>query len=136
MANPFHLSVLTPEKSVLDEDVTYVHVPGLAGYFGMLAHHAPIISALMPGELVVRDEKGEATYALSGGFLEASENKATILADALERVGEVDVERARRAEQRANERLAHASGDASIDRARAEAALARAMNRLRLAGRR
>lgn len=136
MANPFHLSVLTPERSVLDQDVTYVHAPGLAGYFGMLAHHAPIISALMPGELVVRDDNRETEYALSGGFLEASDNKVVILADALESIADVDVERARKAEERAEERLRRASSDASIDRARAHAALARALNRVRLAGRR
>jgi F-type H+-transporting ATPase subunit epsilon len=136
MANPFHLTVLTPEKTVLEQEVTYVHAPGLAGYFGLLAHHAPIIAALMPGELIVRDHAGDTPYALSGGFLEASDNKVVILADALEKASEIDVERARQAEQRAKERVARAGSDASIDQTRARAALARALNRERIAGRR
>lgn len=131
MANEFKLTVLTPEKSVLDESVTYVQAPGLEGYFGVLANHAPLIAALQPGKFTVRNAAGaEKLYALSGGFLEVSDNAAVVLADALERDAEIDGGRAAEAEKRARERLEKAAHDGRIDRARAEAALKRAINRI------
>ena len=133
MASTFHLSVLTPEKSVLEQDVAYIQAPGIAGYLGVLAHHAPLIAALAPGKLTVREPSGsEMTYALSGGFLEVSDNKAVILADSLEPSLEIDVARARESEKRARERMAKAALDDQVDVARAEASLHRAINRIRL----
>ena len=130
MANEFKLTVLTPEKSVLDESVTYLQAPGLEGYFGVLANHAPLIAALMPGKFTVRKAGGtEEIYALSGGFLEVSDNTAVVLADALEPRFEIDRARAEAAEKRARDRLNGSSSEAKIDRARAEAALKRAINR-------
>jgi F-type H+-transporting ATPase subunit epsilon len=135
MATPFHLSVLTPERSVLEEDVTYIQAPGMLGYLGVLAHHAPLISALVPGKLTVRDTSGrEVEYALAGGFLEVSDNQAVILADALERREEIDLDRARSAERRARERIA-ARHRGDVDAARAQAALERSLNRLKVATR-
>jgi len=134
MATPFHLSVLTPERSVLEEDVSYIQAPGMLGYLGVLAHHAPLISALVPGKLTVREASGtEVEYALAGGFLEVSDNQAVILADAMERREEIDVDRARSAEKRARDRLANRSPQ--IDQARAEAALKRSINRIKVAAR-
>ena len=102
--------------------MSYVLLPGLAGYFGVLANHAPLISALAPGKFVVRDAGGEETvYSLSGGFFEVSGNSAVVLADAIERPDEIDVERAKKAEERARGRLTQVIGDSSIDVARAEA---------------
>lgn len=132
MAELFHLSVLTPEASVLEADVVSVVAPGSEGYLGILAHHAPLITALVPGKLSVKDAEGrENVYALSGGFLEVSDNKAVILADALESPGDIDVARARKCKERAQARLKDMSG--KIDTARAEAALRRAQNRIRIA---
>ena len=132
MATPYHLSVLTPEKAVLDQDVTYIQAPGLLGYLGVLAHHAPLISALGAGKLTVRDtSETEVTYALSGGFLEVSDNKAVILADAMERADEIDVKRADAAKERAQQRLAERYPE--IDVPRAEVALKRALNRIKIA---
>jgi F-type H+-transporting ATPase subunit epsilon len=136
MAASFRLSILTPEKTVIDGDVDYVQAPGKAGYLGILAHHAPLVTALEPGLLTARDLEGEESrYCVSGGFLEVSGNKVVILADTMERLDEVDVERARAAERRARERLQRARSDASIDVARATAALRRALNRIKLATR-
>jgi F-type H+-transporting ATPase subunit epsilon len=131
MAETFHLSLLTPEKSFLEAEVTSIIAPGSEGYLGVLAHHAPLITALIPGKLTVKSEAGETVYAISGGFLEVSDNKATILADALEAPEAIDVARARRARERAEERLKDIGG--KIDAARAEGALARAINRIRIA---
>ena len=85
MAATFQLSVLTPTQTLLDEPVISIVVPGSEGYLGVLAHHAPLITALIPGEFKVKDAQGaQRVYALSGGFLEVSNNRAIILADALE----------------------------------------------------
>ncbi|MDM7915333.1 MAG: F0F1 ATP synthase subunit epsilon [Candidatus Eisenbacteria bacterium] len=133
MAETFHLSLLTPERSVLEAPVESIIVPGEDGYLGVLAHHAPLIAALAPGKLTVRRADGTTSiWALSGGFLEVSENQATVLADALEEPSKIDVERAQRAADRARERLRDTTGAFDIERA--GLAWARALNRLKLAG--
>jgi F-type H+-transporting ATPase subunit epsilon len=84
MALEFHLSILTPERSVFDGPVEYVQVPGTEGYLGVLANHAPLVTALAQGTLTVRPSGGaEQRWELSGGFFEVSHNRATVLADAL-----------------------------------------------------
>ncbi len=129
----FKLSVVTPEKPVIDQDARSVVAPGSEGYLGILTDHAPLITALIPGKLsVTAQDNRDAIYALSGGFLEVSHNTVIILADAIEPADMIDLERARRAEERARERLARRT-DPAIDVPRAEAALARALNRIRLA---
>ncbi len=129
----FKLSVVTPERPVIDQDARSVIAPGSEGYLGILTDHAPLITALIPGKLsVTAQDNRDAIYALSGGFLEVSHNTVIILADAIEPADKIDIERARRAEERARERLARRA-DPAIDVPRAEAALARALNRIRLA---
>ena len=82
MATPFQLSILTPERSVFEGPVEYVQVPGTEGYLGVLAHHAALVTALAPGVLAVRKVGGaEEEWRVSGGFLEVSNNQATVLAD-------------------------------------------------------
>jgi len=131
MANLFKLTIHTPESTVLDEDVVSVTAPGSEGYLGILAHHAPLITALVPGKLSIRlaNDKMD-DYALSGGFLEVADNHATLLADACEHVTDIDVARAREAEKRARRRLD--SQEENVNTARAEAALERAVNRIKL----
>ncbi len=130
---PFRLVVMTPERKVLDIEVTSLIAPGTEGFLGVLANHAPLITALDPGPLEYRRPDGtEEAVAVAGGFLEVSGNVATILADAVERPEEIDVDRARAAAERARKRLARRN-DPAIDVARAEAALKRALNRLRMA---
>lgn len=132
MAESFHLSVLTPQRSVLETEVASIVAPGTAGYLGVLAHHAPLVTALVPGKLTVKDASGEEKlYAISGGFLEVSDNRATILADALELAAEIDVERAKRARDRARKLLTERPPE--LDVPRAERALRRAENRLKVA---
>jgi F-type H+-transporting ATPase subunit epsilon len=128
----YTLSVLTPERPVFEKDVVSIVAPGSEGYLGILAHHAPLITALGPGKLTVTDPEGNVEiYAVSGGFLEVGNNEAILLADTIEAVSEIDVERARRAEARARERLKGLRTD--IDYPRCYNAMARAQNRLRIA---
>ncbi|MCP4567366.1 MAG: F0F1 ATP synthase subunit epsilon [FCB group bacterium] len=125
----FRLSVVTPEKVVYDEDVVSIIAPGGLGYLGIMSNHAPIISSIKPGKLTVKDGSGnEINLALSGGFLENSGNKCTILADSAEFAADLDLERAKESLERARQRVRNAAGE--IDTGRAQAALERARNRI------
>jgi F-type H+-transporting ATPase subunit epsilon len=133
MANTYQQSVLTPERVVLEQRGISLVAPGSQGYLGILASHAPLITDLIPGKLTLKDEQGrEQIFAVSGGFLEVSDNRATVLADAVESPDDIDIERARKARERAVERLKDTK--AHWDTVRARAALLRALNRLRVAG--
>ena len=84
MAATFKLSILTPEKTVFEGDVSYVEAPGTEGYLGVLAHHAALVTALASGTLTVREAGGtESRWQVDGGFFEVSNNAATVLADAV-----------------------------------------------------
>ena len=84
MATPFNLSILTPERTVFEGAVEYVEVPGSEGYLGVLAHHAALVTALASGTLTLRKTDGsEERHAVSGGFFEVSNNRATVLADSV-----------------------------------------------------
>lgn len=84
MAGTFQLSILTPEKTVFEGAVEYVEAPGTEGYFGVLANHAALVTGLASGTLKVRDAEGKAqSWPVSGGFFEVSNNRATVLADAV-----------------------------------------------------
>jgi len=83
VSTPFKLSILTPEKTLFEGDVTYVEAPGTEGYFGVLANHAALVTALAAGTLTVRGTSGtEERWQVEGGFFEVSGNVATVLADA------------------------------------------------------
>ncbi len=134
----FHLSIVTPEKIYCEAEINSLVVPGTEGYLGILSHHAPLISSLKPGKIEYKDsENKEIVLAVSGGFIEVSDNKVTILADAVETTDEIDIKRAQAARDRAKDRIGKKSSEAdtdiNIDRARV--ALLRALNRLRVAGR-
>jgi len=136
---PFTFRLVTPQRLLLEAPIVSLEAPGSEGYLGILAHHAPLITPLRPGRLDVRDPAGvESSYAVSGGFLEVSANRATVLADTAERVDEIDRARAEASLKRAEARLNDASprgADASrdIDRARAQRSQERAKNRLAIA---
>ncbi len=86
----FLLRLVTPQRLLLETAVSALEVPGSEGYLGILAHHAPLITALKQGRLDVKEPSGKTTtYEVSGGFLEVSENRATILADSAEPVAAI-----------------------------------------------
>ncbi|HSQ60142.1 MAG TPA: ATP synthase F1 subunit epsilon [Acidobacteriota bacterium] len=136
----FTFRLVTPQRLILETPVVSLQAPGSEGYLGILAHHAALITTLRPGRLEVRDESGKrALYAVSGGFLEVSQNRATVLADAAEFAGDIDVARAKSAAERAESRL-RGNGPESgppeenpADRERAMRALERAKTRLAVA---
>ena len=127
-----HLEIRTPEQLIYDGDVTSVKAPGEMGAFEILAGHLPFLTVLDVGEIRVREADTPQSIATSGGVFEVLRTGVTVLADTAEWAYEIDVERAEAARQRAQELLA--SRDPNINRAQAEAALARAVNRLRIAG--
>jgi F-type H+-transporting ATPase subunit epsilon len=125
-----HLEIVTPDSTVLSEDVEYVGVPGAVGQFGVMRHHIPFLSALAIGSLYFR-KGGSNTYVfLSGGFAEVTPDSVSILAESAERAEEIDTQRARQAKERAEERLRQQQEN--VDQARAEAALKRAIQRITL----
>lgn len=127
----FHLEILTPGKVVFKDQVSSLSAPGLAGNFQILYNHAPFLSALEVGEIKVKEKTGaDVHYAACGGFVEVNGNHVVVLADSVERSDEIDVDRAKAAKERAQQRLHSMQHDIDLERARA--ALARATNRLRL----
>ena len=128
------LDIITAERQVYGEDVEMVIAPGIEGQLGILAHHAPLMTALQPGEILIRKD-GENTYlAVTGGFMEVMGNTVTILADSCEHSQEIDEERAQAAVERARERIA--SHDTDLQLERAAVALRRAEVRLKVVRRR
>lgn len=129
----FHLDIVTPEKTVYSGEIVHFQAPGVDGSFGVLARHQPMLSALGIGRVGFREADGtERVLALGGGFANVSTDGATILAEAAEFGDEIDVERARAARDRAQDRLNNRTPD--VDANRAQAALTRALWRLRVSG--
>jgi F-type H+-transporting ATPase subunit epsilon len=136
MAEKIKLEVVTPKGSVVSEDVDIVTAPGFAGEFGVLANHAPFLSTIKVGTLRYKKDGNEVELMISGGFCEVSSNKISFLVESAERGHEIDVDRALRAKERAEKRLLQArEQQEKIDRTRAEAALQRALARLKIAQR-
>ena len=126
------LEIITAERIVLTEEmVESVRVPGADGVVGILPRHAPLMTALAPGELIMRKGEEEESFFVTGGFLEVRDNQVAVLADASERAEEIDIARAEEARLRAEEALSEKRDGAEL--AAAEAAMRRALIRLRLA---
>ena len=79
----FIAQILTPEGSLFEGDVTGVKMPGTMGSFEVKANHAPLVSTLEEGDVLVRISEGETNYKISGGFVEVAENKLTLLAESV-----------------------------------------------------
>jgi F-type H+-transporting ATPase subunit epsilon len=131
MAKGFHLDIVTPDRELLSEEVVSVIAPGVEGYLGVLANHAPLVTELAVGVLRVRyPDDTEEDIAVSGGFMEVANNRVLVLADAAERAQDIDIQRAREALIRARQMLQ----DPTVDHDRARKALEQALTRLRVAG--
>ena len=131
---PMRLEIITAELRVYADDVDLVVAPGMEGQLGILPQHAPLMSNLKPGELIIRKD-GEETYlAVSGGFLEVLDNHVTVLADAAERSDEIDEERAQAAMEQAREGMPSRGADIELEQA--AIAMRRAQIRLNVVRRR
>ena len=132
MANTLYVEIVAPDKRVFQGDALGIRAPGVQGSFQVLYDHAPMIAAMGVGPLFLTLPSGEkVTYATSGGFLEVIGNVVTLLAETVEPASEIDLDRAKAAEERARQRLAESTS--AEDRHLAEQALERARNRARVA---
>jgi len=134
MANKILLEVVTPDKLLLSKEVDVVVATGTDGEFGVLHGHVPFLASLAVGEMRFKEGNDTDYAAISGGFAEVTGDKVTILAEAAELAREIDIDRAQRARERAQQRIEQTRAE-EMDYARAEAALQRAMLRLRTAQR-
>lgn len=125
------LTIVTPEQLAFEEAVVSLTVPGEEGYFQVLVDHAPLISTLCPGKLEWVDTSGTRhSYFVSGGIVEVSHNKISVLVDVIESAANIDMARAKRAYERARKRLAH--HNAAFDLPRAQQAIHRASERIKM----
>ena len=131
---PMQLQIITAEREVFSGEVDALVAPGIEGQLGILPRHAPLMTILQPGELMVRSGGEESFLALSGGYMEVLGNQVIILADAAEDVDEIDESRAQAAMEQAQQRIANRESDAEL--AQAVASLRRAQVRVTVARRR
>ena len=132
---PIRLEVVTPERVVLEDDVDMVIAPASEGYVGILPYHTPLLTTLGPGELRIKKGGSETSLAVFGGFMDVRPDRVVVLTDAAERAEDIDVERAHKAREQAQQALASAGMDPA-EEARARAALQRALVRIRVGERR
>jgi len=131
MANTFQLEIVTPVKLMVKDAAEEAQIPGLSGYLGILPGHAPLITELAVGVITYKASGVTHTLSVAWGFMEVLQDKVTILAETAERPQEIDVERAQKSKDRAEQRLK--SNDPKVDYTRAEDALQRAETRLNVA---
>jgi F-type H+-transporting ATPase subunit epsilon len=127
MADKITLDIVTPDGLVTSEDVDEITAAGSEGEFGVVPGHAPFLTTLKIGMLVTRSGGDLTRYFVNWGYAEVGPEKVTVLADSSEKSDEIDVERAKAAKERAEERMRM---NDDVDYARAEAALARALMRI------
>jgi len=128
-----HLQVVSADRSLVNEMVDEVEIPGADGYFGVLPGHTPLLSLMSVGVLWYRQGQETTHLAVFFGFAEVQPDRVTILAETAEPAAEIDVARAEAAKKRAEERLARPTVDMDAERARI--ALLKAMVRLQVASR-
>ena len=132
------LEIVTPDRALVREEVDEVVVPGTEGYLGVLPGHTPLLSSLKVGELWYRQGAEKHYLAIAFGFVEVLPDRVTVLADIGERAQEIDIQRAERAKQRAEQRLAQVQPhltQVDLDIERARIALLKSLIRLQVASR-
>ena len=131
MAKSFKVLIVTPDKTAYEGDVVSATIPGLAGYLGIWANHAPLVAAVVPGMVTLKiDDAGNTKFlAVGTGFVEISDNVVNLMTETCESSAEIDADRAKKAHERARKRLKDMETD--LDRERARLALARAEARVK-----
>src|SRR5918999_1600278 len=127
------LEIVTPERSLVTEQVDEVQLPGSEGYFGVLPGHTPLLATLQVGEMWYRIGREKHYLAIAFGFVEVLPERVTVLAQIAERAQDIDVPRAEAAKQRAEERVSRPQ--AHVDFERARIALMKSIVRLQVASR-
>jgi len=133
VADTFQLEIVTPSRLLVKDAAEEAQIPGLSGYLGILPGHAPLLTELGVGAITYKAHGATHTLSLAWGFAEVLPDKVTILAEAAERPQEIDVARAQKAKDRAEQLLKSNDPKVEVDYARAEDALQRAETRLSVA---
>ncbi|MDR1990910.1 MAG: F0F1 ATP synthase subunit epsilon [Acidobacteriaceae bacterium] len=128
-----HLHIASSDRSLVDETVDEVQIPGVQGYFGVLPGHTPLLAQLSVGDLWYRQGSETHHLAMAYGFAEVQPDRVTILAETAESADEIDEARAEAAKRRAEERLRIPNADIDIDRA--SVALKKAIVRIQVSQR-
>lgn len=129
------VEIVTPRRLLFSEEVDMVTLPGSEGQMGIMRSHAPLLTTLDVGEIVLhRKDKENEFIAVSGGIAEVRPNKVTILADTAERADEIDVKRAEEARERARKMIEE--GGSEVHRPTLDMALRRSRVRMKVAQRR
>jgi F-type H+-transporting ATPase subunit epsilon len=126
----FKLEIVTPERAFFSDEVDMVILRGIDGDLAILKNRAPIITPLSIGKIRIKKDGKERVASVSEGYVSVTKEKTTVITDSAEWPEEIDVERAKRAKERAEKRLSQREG---VDILRAEASLRRAINRLEVA---
>jgi F-type H+-transporting ATPase subunit epsilon len=127
----YQLDIVTPEKKVFSEKVNFAVFPGSEGELGILFDHAPLLSRLAPGEIRITRDKKTDCMAISGGFLEVRKNEVSVITETAEYGNQIDLERAIKEKESAEEELKKAQGFPEIKAA--EYKLQKAMARIKVA---
>ena len=133
MSNGFHLVVITPYGRYYDDVVDFLEVRSEDYSLGILPGHAPLVSTLSVCKMTTRRQGRTNVYAIGGGVININKEQVTLILDSIERSDEIDLERAKEAKRRAEERLEQSKKDETIDVSRAKLALLKALNRIGLA---
>jgi F-type H+-transporting ATPase subunit epsilon len=134
MASTLNFEIVTPERLVAQGTADEIQIPGKNGYLGILPGHAPLLTELGVGEITYRSGRDAGHLAVASGFAEVLPDKVTILAETAERAEEIDVARAEKAKDRAEQRLREANEGTDFERC--QVALERAMIRIQVSGKR
>jgi F-type H+-transporting ATPase subunit epsilon len=129
------LEIVTPDRALVSEEVDEVQLPGSEGYFGVLPGHTPLLATLQVGELWYRIGQEKHYLMIAFGFVEVVPDRVTVLAQIAERAQDIDVGRAERAKQRAEERVARGPSQTDLDFERARLAMMKSLIRLQVASR-
>lgn len=130
--NSIHITIVTPERSLVDEQAEELQIPGAEGYLGVLPGHAPLFTDLKVGELGYRKGSTWTWLSVAWGFAEVLPGQVRVLAETAERANEIDVARATRAKERAEKRLSQGQTGEDVDYNRAMVALERALVRIQV----
>ena len=131
MSNDFTVEIITPTNQMDLGSANYIRLPGLDGLFGVMSNHTSALVSLGIGEIKIEKSGNTEYFATSGGVLDFNNNNAQLLLETVEQAGDIDLERAKHSQKRAKDRLK----DTTMDRVRAEMALIKAINRLKVAKR-
>ena len=132
---PLHLEIVTPERLAYSDSVDAVVLPGIEGELGVLPHHAPLVTTLGVGELLIRKGGQEELFAIVGGFLQVRPDRVVVMAETADMASEIDLDKAHEARREA-ERALESGYHEAADLAAARAALQQALLRIRVAERR